>query len=81
MSRERSLLTDVAAHMQERIRDLMDYYKENPSKPFGTERVGKGEARQRLEEMTPEQFQALREQVGIRGLMELYEEQKGGRNA
>ena len=73
---DKSMLTEVAEGVKARIENIMDYYKENPEKPFLTEKVSKAEARGRFLAMNPQQRQEMMAQVGLEGMMELFRKGK-----
>ena len=75
---DKSMLTEVAEGVKARIEAIMDYYKENPPSPLLTEKVSKGEARERFLAMNPQQRQEMMSQVGLEGMMELFRKQKRG---
>lgn len=75
---ERSVITEIALGVIERIKELREYYEEHPEKPLGTEAVHKDEARARFLAMTPEQRAEIINQVGLVGVIDLMRK-RGGR--
>ena len=74
--RDQSRSTAATQGILQRIGGLQDYYRENPEKPFGTERVSKGEARKRFTAMSPDERQGLVNQMGPEAMMELFTKRK-----
>lgn len=75
---KRSFLTEVAVELAEMVKSDIKYFKDNPQQPFMLEQVGKGEARKRLTDMTPEQKAEVLRQVGFAGVRELLAKEKRG---
>tara|TARA_Y100000310_G_scaffold324034_1_gene385371 strand:- start:562 stop:801 length:240 start_codon:yes stop_codon:yes gene_type:complete len=69
--RDQSRSTAATQGILQRISGLQDYYRENPEKPFGTERVSKGEARKRFTAMSLDEKQDISDRVGSRAIFEL----------
>jgi len=69
--RDQSRSTAATQGILQRISGLQDYYRENPEKPFGTERVSKGEARKRFTAMSPDERQDITDQVGPGAILQL----------
>lgn len=68
---ERSLLTDVALDLVRDVREIIDYYKENPVDPPLTEKVSRGEAAKRFKAMTEEQRAEIIRQQGLGAVLDL----------